>query len=57
MAISKATTSIRVDEDLFEKIKIIAEKERRSLNAQIEVSIERYIVEYEKTHGIIFCPN
>lgn len=44
----KFITSIRLDYELIEKLKIIAEKEKRSLNMQIEYSLEYYIREYER---------
>jgi len=49
----KFISSIRLDCELMEKLKIIAEKEKRSLNMQIEYSLEYYIREYEKLHGEI----
>lgn len=49
----KFTSSIRIDCELMEKLKIIAEREKRSLNMQIEYSLEYYIKEYEKIHGEI----
>ena len=47
----KFTTTIRLEYELIEKLKIIAEKEKRSLNMQIEYSLEYFIKEYEKLHG------
>nr|DAW66237.1 MAG TPA: CopG-like protein [Inoviridae sp.] len=35
-------TSIRLDEDLYKKIKLEADKEKRSVSKQIEYIIERY---------------
>lgn len=49
----KFATSVRLDNDLMKKLKIIAEKEKRSLNMQIEFSLEYYIREYEKLNGKI----
>lgn len=48
----KIATSIRLDNNLMKKLKIIAEKEKRSLNMQIEFSLEYYIREYEKLNDI-----
>lgn len=45
--------TLRVDEELFNKIKVIATKEKRSANSQIEVAIENYINNYEKQYGTI----
>lgn len=52
----KFVSSIRLNCELMEKLKIIAEKEKRSLNMQIEYSLEYYIREYEKIHGEISHP-
>lgn len=49
----KIATSVRLDNELMEKLKIIAEKEKRSLNMQIEFSLEYYIREYEKLNDKI----
>lgn len=51
----KFITSIRLDYKLMEKLKIIAEKEKRSLNMQIEFALENYVREYEKLHGKVTC--
>ena len=42
--------TLRVDETLFKKLKFIAEKEKRSANAQIEIAIEKLIFDYESQH-------
>lgn len=49
----KFITSIRIEYELMEKLKIIAEKEKRSLNMQIEFALDYYIREYEKHHNKI----
>lgn len=42
----KAVSQIRIDKQLFEKIKAIADRENRSMNAQIEfflrIAVEKY---------------
>lgn len=42
----KAVSQIRIDKQLFEKIKAIADRENRSMNAQIEfflrIAVDRY---------------
>ena len=50
---AKVATQMRYDETLYEKAKIIAENEFRSLNAQIEYFIKKGIEAYEKEHGPI----
>lgn len=37
------TSNIRVPEDIWEKIKEIAEKEKRSINSQIVYIMQEYI--------------
>lgn len=49
----KISTQMRYDEVLYEKTKIIAQCELRSLNAQIEYFIKTGVEEYEKKYGVI----
>lgn len=51
--IAKVSTQMRYDEILYEKAKIIAERELRSINAQIEYFIKKGIENYEKENGEI----
>lgn len=53
---AKISTQMRYDEILYEKAKIIAEKEFRSINAQIEYFIKKGVEAYEKENGIILLP-
>lgn len=50
---SKLTTSFRIDETLYQKAKIIAKKERRSINSQLEYFVLQCVEQYEKLHGEI----
>lgn len=50
----KVATQMRYDEILYEKTKVIAENEMRTINAQIEYFMKKGIEAYEKEHGIIF---
>lgn len=45
--------SLRVSEEMIGKIKIIAAKNHRSANKEMEVALERYIAAYEQEHGPI----
>lgn len=54
---SKVSTQMRYDEMLYEKSKIIAEREFRSINAQIEYFIKKGIEAYEKENGVISLPD
>jgi len=40
MPTNKVATQIRLDEELYEKLKEIAEKEKRSLNSQMEYFLQ-----------------
>ena len=51
MAVSKIQTGLRLDEDLYEKLKCIAELEGRSLNNLAEYIMRRYVAEYEAQNG------
>ncbi len=46
-------TLIRMEETLFSKIKIIAEKEHRSCNGEMVYILEKYVNEFEQNYGII----
>ena len=52
----KMTTQIRLDEMLAAKLKIIAEKEIRSMNAQLEYFILKGVEAYESANGEIILP-
>ena len=48
-----ATTQIRLPDETMAKLRIIAQKQDRSLNGQMKSILERYIVDYEKINGKI----
>ena len=45
--------SIRIDEDMLDKLHVVADYEGRSANGQINVLIRDCIAAYEKKHGKI----
>lgn len=45
--------SLRIDEELKEKVKFIAKKNRRTLNMEITVACEEYVGKYENEYGKI----
>lgn len=45
--------SLRIDNDLMKKVKIIAEKEDRPVSKQLERIIKLYVEQYEKENGRI----
>ena len=49
----KIATQMRYEYELYEKTRIIAEAELRSINAQIEYFMKLGVEAYEKQHGII----
>ena len=49
----KTSITVRIDDELFTKIKVVAKKERRSFNAQLEVAIEKLLQNFEMEHGEI----
>lgn len=53
MATNKRVFTLRLQDENFEKIKVIAEKSKRSIAMQIEYILEQYIERYEKENGNI----
>lgn len=45
--------SLRVSENLLDKIKYIADQNKRSANKEIEFALEQYIRKYEAENGKI----
>lgn len=48
---AKTQYTIRMEDEFLEKAKVIADKEMRSLNNQIEYFVSRAIQEYEVQNG------
>lgn len=53
----RIATQMRYDETLYEKTKVIAASELRTVNAQIEYFIKRGVEAYEAEHGPISLPD
>ncbi len=53
----KVATQMRYDETLYEKTKIIATNEFRTINAQLEYFMKKGVEAYEKEHGPISLKN
>lgn len=51
------TFNLRLKDDQDEKLKIIAEKQERSKNKQIEYILKKFISDYEKVNGDIKIEN
>lgn len=45
--------SVRIDEELLEKLHVVSDYEGRSINKHILVLIRKSIEQYEKEHGKI----
>ena len=50
---SAKSLSIRIDEEMLNKLHIVADYEGRSANSQILILIRNCVENYEKTHGKI----
>lgn len=53
MAVSKIQTGLRLEEELYEKLKTLSLQEGRSLNNLIEFIARRYVADYEAQNGEI----
>ena len=54
MASQQNPYSLRLDEILMAKVKIIAGEQRRSINMEIERMVELAVAQYEEEHGEIY---
>ncbi len=57
MATSKIQTGLRLNETLYEQLRIIAAKENRSLNNLLEYAAQKYVEDYENRIGPITLPS
>ena len=53
--------SVHLDSEMLEKLRILANRESRSLSNQIVILVRDYVISYEKEHGRIpykegLCP-
>ena len=51
--VSIVATSLRIDEEDYTKLKIIAVRENRSLNSQMKFALKNFIITYENDNGIV----
>lgn len=54
MAGNRIQTVLRLDEEVYEKIRILAARDRRSINNMIEGILQQYVEKYEQETGTIF---
>ena len=45
--------TFRIDTATLDKLRYIAEQNCRTINKELELLVNRYIAEYEHTHGLI----
>ncbi|MBQ6819632.1 MAG: Arc family DNA-binding protein [Clostridia bacterium] len=45
--------TLRVDRELFQKFRYVAEFEGRSANKEIEQFLKKHVAEFEQAHGTI----
>lgn len=53
MVTDKRQFTLRLQEENFQKIRILADNDKRSIAMEIEYILEQYIAEFEKKHGSI----
>ena len=53
MASNKPLRPIRMDDELYLKIKYISHKENRSYNQQAVYILKEFVTAYEEQHGVI----
>ena len=53
MATNKIQCGLRLNESVYEKVKVLATQEHRSFNNLIEYAIQKYVDEYEAQYGPI----
>lgn len=47
---------LRLDPEIMKKIRVLAAKDRRSINMQLCIAVENYLENYENEHGEISLP-
>ena len=50
---NKIVFSFRINEQLYEKVRRVAEKNRRSINSQMELYVAGCLEDYERDNGEI----
>lgn len=53
----RIATQVRLDEVAYKKTKIIAQRESRNTNAQLEYFMKKGVEAYEAEHGPIVLPD
>lgn len=53
---NRQSTQVRIDDEIFSKLKLIAKRENRSMNSQLEYFVKLGIEAYEAEKGKINLP-
>ena len=53
MATDKIQTGLRLEQEILRKVKVIAKRNKRSLNSEVEFIVQEYVQEYEKENGMV----
>lgn len=53
MAVHRAMRSCRLEDELYLKVKYIADRENRSFNNYLEALLRKVVEKYEEEHGVI----
>lgn len=56
MAIAKIQTGLRLEEELYQKLKILSDIEGRSLNNLMEFIARQYVANYEAKNAPLLPP-
>ena len=52
----RVSTQVRLDKVAYTKMKIIAERENRNTNSQLDYFLKKCVAEYEAQNGPIILP-
>ena len=53
MGVQETPYSLRLSHEVMQKIRVLAARDKRSVNMQLCVAVEYYLEQYEKEHGTI----
>lgn len=53
----RVQTQVRIDETVYQKVKVIAKSENRNTNSQIEYFLKKGVEQYEADHGEVAVPS
>ncbi len=56
MPTNKIQTGLRLGEPIYDKVRVLAQREQRSCNNLLEYIIQKYISEYEDENGFLVIP-